>query len=75
MDETVAAWCDERHPAVLRLVEEAVKNAHAHGIPAAICGELAADETLAGYFIALGVDELSVAPGKILELRRHIAAL
>ena len=66
MDETVAAWCDERHPA-----EKRARARH----PAAICGELAADETLAGYFIALGVDELSVAPGKILELRRHIAAL
>ncbi len=75
MDETVAAWYDERHPAVLCLVEKTVKNAHAHGIPAAICGELAADETLAGYFIELGVDELSVAPGKILGLRRHIGTL
>ena len=40
-----------------------------------ICGELAADEALTEAFLRLGVDELSVAPSRILPLREKIRSL
>lgn len=61
-----------RHEAVLRLIELTVKNAHAAGIPVGICGELGADSKLLPFFLDLGVDELSMAPSKILETRKNI---
>ena len=40
-----------------------------------ICGELDADEALTEAFLRLGVDELSVAPSRILPLREKIRSL
>lgn len=37
-----------------------------------ICGELAADPELTETFLAIGVDELSVSPPYVLELRRRV---
>lgn len=64
--------CDTHHPAVLKLIETVVKNAHKEGIWAGICGELAADLTLTERFIAMGIDELSVSASKVLAVRKKI---
>lgn len=66
---------DPHHPAVLRMIEMVVKNAHEAGIWAGICGELAADRELTGAFLSMGVDELSVSPGSILPLRKTVREL
>lgn len=63
---------DSHHPAVLRMIQMTVENAHKAGIWCGICGELGADQTLTKNFLAMGVDELSVSPGSILPLRRII---
>ena len=63
---------DSHHPAVLRMIQMTVENAHKAGIWCGICGELGADQTLTKDFLAMGVDELSVSPGSILPLRRII---
>ena len=68
----LAPFCDPHHPAVLRAIEETVRNAHLEGCRVGICGELAADESLTQTFLRLGVDELSVSPPRILPLRRAI---
>ncbi len=63
---------DSHHPAVLALLELIAKNAHKAGIWVGICGELGADSTLTEEFIRMGYDELSVSPGRILELRKKV---
>jgi phosphotransferase system enzyme I (PtsI) len=63
------------HPALLKLIALAAKNAHAAGIWIGICGELGADPDLTQQFLELGIDELSVAPAKILPLRRKVRSL
>lgn len=63
---------DPHSPAVLRLIELIVKNAHQAGIWVGICGELGADTTLTKQFLQMGVDELSVAAGCILPIRKII---
>ncbi len=65
-------FCDTHHPAVLRMIELVVENAHRAGIWAGICGELGADPELTRDFLAMGVDELSVSPERILPIRRTI---
>ncbi|MDD3278346.1 MAG: phosphoenolpyruvate--protein phosphotransferase [Lachnospiraceae bacterium] len=66
------SFYDAHHPAVLRMIQMVVDNAHKAGIWAGICGELGADTTLTKEFLAMGVDELSVSPGSILPIRKII---
>ena len=66
------AFYDPHHPAVLRMIQMVVENAHKAGIWAGICGELGADTTLTRRFLAMGVDELSMSPGSILPVRKSI---
>ena len=63
------------HPALLRLIEMTVQNAHKKKVRVGICGEMGADFDLTKYFISIGVDELSVSAPKILALRKHIREL
>ena len=63
---------DSHHPAVLRMIQMTVENAHKAGLWCGICGELGADQALTKDFLAMGVDELSVSPGSILPLRKII---
>lgn len=63
---------DSHHPAVLRMIAQVVENAHKAGIWAGICGELGADLELTQEFLAMGVDELSVSPGRILPIRKIV---
>ena len=66
------AFYDKYHPAVFAMIETAVKNAAAAGIPVGICGELGADTALTETFLKMGVTELSVPPGQILLLRKAV---
>ena len=72
---TLDAFFDPHHPAVLRLIEETIKNGHKEGIWVGICGELGADLTLTETFLRMGVDELSVNPPAVLPLREKIRSL
>lgn len=63
---------DPHHPAIFRMIQRVVENAHRAGIWAGICGELGADTDLTKEFLAMGVDELSVSPGSILPIRRIV---
>ncbi|MCR5251338.1 MAG: phosphoenolpyruvate--protein phosphotransferase [Lachnospiraceae bacterium] len=66
------AIADPHHPALLELIRLTIENAHKNGIKAGICGELAADASLTQTFLDYGVDELSVSPGSVLELREAV---
>lgn len=63
---------DPHHKAVLRMIRMVVENSHKAGIWTGICGELGADPELTQLFLSMGVDELSVSPGRILGLRKII---
>lgn len=74
-NESLAGFYDAHHPAVLRMIEMVVKNGHKHGCWVGICGELASDFSLTKKFVDMGVDELSVSPAFILQLREKIREL
>ncbi len=66
---------DPYSEAVLRMIELTVKNAHEAGIWVGICGELGADTNMTETFLKMGIDELSVAPPKVLPLRKKVREL
>ncbi|HQO06228.1 MAG TPA: phosphoenolpyruvate--protein phosphotransferase [Fervidobacterium sp.] len=59
------------HPAVLRLIKLTVDNAHKKGIEVGVCGEIASDLNMVPILIGLGVDELSVSPSKVLNVKKR----
>lgn len=66
------AFFDRQHEAVIRMIRLTVENAHSAGIRVGICGESAGEVSMTDIFLEMGVDELSMAPSKILEIRRKI---
>ena len=71
-NEKLDAFYDAHHPALMRFLEMIAENAHKAGIWAGICGELAGDLSLTDEFLRMGYDELSVAPSRVLELRKNV---
>ncbi len=68
-NEKVSHLYEPTHPAILRLIKMTVDAAHANGIWAGVCGEIAGDPVLTPLLIGLGVDELSAAPPVIDEVK------
>lgn len=63
------------HPAVLRLLYDVIRIARSRGKPLAVCGEIAGDPMFAPVLLALGLEEFSLHPGTLLELRRAVRGL
>lgn len=68
----ISGYYNPYHPALLKMIRIIANNAHIEGKRIGICGDLAADENMTETFIKMGIDELSVAPDKILPLRKFI---
>lgn len=62
------------HPAVIQLLHQVLSTARAHGRPAAVCGEMAGDAPFTPLLLALGLEEFSMHPGTLLEVRRAVRA-
>ncbi len=75
MNPSISEMYDPRHPAVLRMIQMSVENAKKAGIWIGICGESAADTALTKFYLEIGVDELSVTPSAVLELRKTVQQL
>lgn len=75
MDRTNAkidSYYNPHHPALLKMIRIITNNGHLEEKRISICGDLAADLSLSEYFLQIGIDELSVAPGQVLGLRKKI---
>jgi phosphotransferase system enzyme I (PtsI) len=68
-NEKVSHLYEPTHPAILRLIKMTVDAAHAHGIWAGVCGEIAGDPVLTPLLLGLGVDELSAAPAVLDQVK------
>lgn len=71
-NQSLDDFFDPHHSSVLKMIEMTIRNGHNAGIWVGICGELASDISLTETFLKMGVDELSVSPGKILQIRKMI---
>ncbi|MBU1937459.1 phosphoenolpyruvate--protein phosphotransferase [bacterium] len=74
-NEMVSDYYRAHHPAVLRLIRDTVHRGHDAGIPVGICGEIAGDPLSTVLLIGLGVDELSVSPAEIPEIKKIIRSI
>ena len=75
MDRTNAkidSYYNPHHPALLKMIRIITNNGHLEEKRISICGDLASDLSLTEYFLQIGIDELSVAPGQVLGLRKKI---
>ncbi len=64
-NESVQYIYDNCNISFLRAVKMACDNAHAAGDEIGICGETASEPRLIPLWLAMGIDELSVAPGLV----------
>ncbi|TBR13924.1 MAG: phosphoenolpyruvate--protein phosphotransferase [Lysobacter sp.] len=60
------------HPAVIRVIRDTIRMGRRHGVPVAVCGEMAAAAEYAPLLLALGLTDFSLHPGTMLEVRRCI---
>jgi phosphotransferase system enzyme I (PtsI) len=70
---SVASFQDPWHPAVLRLVGEVGRAGAALGKPVGICGEAAADPSLAVVLVGLGATTLSMSPAALADVRAELS--
>ncbi|MBR5896838.1 MAG: phosphoenolpyruvate--protein phosphotransferase, partial [Lachnospiraceae bacterium] len=68
-------FTDPYHPAIMRMIEMAVKSAKAKGIPVGICGEMATVPSYLESFIKMDIDYMSVNPSNLLQIRKNVAAI
>lgn len=74
-NELVSNVFDSFHPSVLKLIKYSTDNAKKSNISISVCGELAGHAAATSLLIGLGINELSVSPSIIAELKNRIRNL
>jgi len=69
LNEKIAHLYQPTNPAILQLIKLTVDAGHKHGIWVGVCGEMAGDPVLTPLLLGLGVDELSVAPPNVPQIK------
>ena len=75
VNEKVAYLYQPLHPTILRLVDNVVKCAHRENIWVGACGETSSDPLFVLILLGLGVDEFSVSPASLLEIKKVIRGI
>ncbi|UPW18072.1 phosphoenolpyruvate--protein phosphotransferase [Agarivorans sp. TSD2052] len=74
-NEAVSYLVSGAQPAVLKMISMTAEAARKASIRVGICGELAGDDRFTETFVGLGIDELSMSPIRIAEVKQTIRKL
>src|SRR5262249_11068055 len=75
LNEKIAHLYEPTHPAILRLIKLTAEAATKHNIWVGVCGEMASEPLLIPLLLGLGVNELSVAPQFVPQIKYLIRRL
>jgi phosphotransferase system enzyme I (PtsI) len=68
-NQRVATLYEPAHPAFIRTMDKIFTSAKKNNVVSAVCGELAGDSLWAPLFVGMGVNELSMTPSAIPDVR------
>lgn len=71
-NEKVAYLYKPAHPGVIRMIKNVIDVGHKNGIWVGMCGEMASEPLYSILLIGLGLDQLSVSPIMIPEIKKII---
>jgi len=71
-DEAVAHLYNPLHPAVVRLLAQAIGTANKANKPIAVCGEMAGEVHLTRLLLGLGLRNFSMHPAHLLSVKQRV---
>ncbi len=74
-NEKIAYLYQPFHPGVLRFIRMIIESGHKAGIPVGMCGEMAGDPLSTVLLLGMGLDEFSMSPAGLLEVKRIIRSV
>ena len=70
-NERIAHLWSNLHPAILRLIKSIISAGHSKGVWVGVCGEMAADRLATLLLVGMEIDELSVSPIDVPEIKKN----
>jgi phosphotransferase system enzyme I (PtsI) len=74
-NDIVSQLYQEFEPAVILTIRHIIKEAHKNNIPVSMCGEMAGDPVATLLLLGLGLDEFSVIPYVLPEIKKIIRSV
>jgi phosphotransferase system enzyme I (PtsI) len=74
-NSVVASLYQEFHPAVLRSIKQIIDASHKSKVWVGMCGEMAGDPLAVILLVGLGLDEFSVVPAVLPEIKKIIRSI